>query len=289
MDGELRRVSRRAVLAAAGGAVASALAANGASADQTPALKGRIKQSVCRWCYSRMSLDDLCANAKSMGLTAIDLLSENDWPVVAKYGLICSMANGPGGIADGWNTVANHDRLVREAERLLPLVKQAGCPNMIIFSGNRRGISDAEGLANCEKGIRRIIKLAEDLNVTLCMELLNSKRDHHDYQCDHSAWGVELCKRIGSNHMKLLYDIYHMQIMEGDLCDTIQQNIQYIAHFHTGGVPGRNEIDQTQEVNYRRVMQTIAGTGFQGFVAHEFIPKRDPMASLKEAIAICDV
>jgi len=256
---------------------------------EAQALKGRIKQSVCRWCYGRMSLDDLCIQAKNMGLTAIDLLSENDWPIVAKHGLICSMANGPGGIADGWNTIANHDRLVREAERLLPLVKQAGYPNMIIFSGNRRGMSDAEGLANCEKGIRRIIKLAEDLGVTLCMELLNSKRDHHDYQCDHSAWGVELCKRIGSNRMKLLYDIYHMQIMEGDLCDTIQENIQYIGHFHTGGVPGRNEIDQTQEINYRRVMQTIAGTGFQGFVAHEFIPKRDPMASLREAIAICDV
>ncbi len=160
---------------------------------------------------------------------------------------------------------------------------------MIIFSGNRRGLSAAEGLENCAKGIKRITKLAEDLGVTLCMELLNSKRDHKDYQCDHTAWGVELVKRVGSGRFKLLYDIYHMQIMEGDVVSTVQENIPHLAHFHTGGIPGRHEIDETQELNYRRVAQAIAEAGFQGFIGHEFVPVRDPMTSLQQAVRICDV
>jgi hydroxypyruvate isomerase len=199
------------------------------------------------------------------------------------------MANGPGGIAEGWNRPADHDKLVAGSERLLPLVAAAGLPNMIVFSGNRRGISDSEGLENCAKGVKRITKLAEQLGVNVVMELLNSKVDHHDYQCDHTAWGVELCKRVGSERFKLLYDIYHMQIMEGDVIRTIQENIQHIAHFHTGGVPGRNEIDETQELNYRRIAQAIADTGFKGFFAHEFIPKRQPLASLEEAVRLCTV
>jgi len=291
-------MSRRTAMASIAGASGVLLAAN-AGAENAPAptapapqagpLKGRLKQSVCKWCYSKMSLDDLCAAAAAMGLKAIDLLGPEDWPTVKKHGLICAMANGPSTISDGWNKVEDHDKLVKESERLLPLVKEAGFPNMIVFSGNRRGISDADGLANCAKGLKRITKLAEDLGVTICMELLNSKRNHKDYQCDHTAWGAELCQRVGSERFKLLYDIYHMQIMEGDVIATIQENHQYIGHYHTGGVPGRAEIDETQELNYARIAQAIVDTGFQGYLAQEFIPKRDPIASLTQAAHICDV
>jgi len=288
---DITRVSRRSALGLMAG-IPSALVAGSAQAEgqEPPAnLKGRLKQSVCRWCYGAMPLEDLSRNAAAMGIRSVELLGPNDWPIVKKHGLTCAMANGPSGIVDGWNRLQDHDRLVQESERLLPLVKEAGLPNMIVFSGNRRGLSDAEGLQNCAKGLKRIMPLAEQLGVTVCMELLNSKRDHRDYQCDHTPWGVELVKRVGSERFKLLYDIYHMQIMEGDVIDTIQRNIQYLAHFHTGGVPGRNEIDATQELNYARIAQAIVDTGFQGYLAHEFIPKRDPMTSLQQAVRLCDV
>jgi hydroxypyruvate isomerase len=286
-------MTRRAAMASLAGASGVLLAAHagaeGAPAPAAGPLKGRLKQSVCKWCYSKMSLDDLCAAAVSIGLKAIDLLGPDDWPTVKKHGLICAMANGPSTISDGWNKVEDHDKLVKESERLLPLVKEAGFPNMIVFSGNRRGLSDADGLANCAKGLKRITKLAEDLGVTVCMELLNSKRNHKDYQCDHTAWGAELVQRVGSERFKLLYDIYHMQIMEGDVVATIEENHQYIGHYHTGGVPGRAEIDETQELNYARICQAIVDTGFQGYLAQEFIPKRDPIASLTQAARLCDV
>ena len=256
---------------------------------QNPPLKGRLKQSVCRWCYPKMSLDQLCAAAKSIGLQGIDLLNENEWPTLQKYRLTCAMANGPSGITDGWNRPQDHDKLVKESERMLPLVKAAGAPNMIVFSGNRRGLPDSDGLVNCAQGLKRIMPLAEQLGVNVTMELLNSKRMHKDYQCDHTAWGVELCKRVGSERFKLLYDIFHMQIMEGDIVDTIHENIKYLAHFHTGGVPGRNELDDTQELNYRPIAQAIFDSGFQGFVAHEFLPRHDPMISLRQAAILCDV
>ncbi len=273
----------------AGGAEAAAAQERPSQAVATTAGKGRLRQSVCKWCYGKMSLDELCQNAKAMGIQAIDLLGPNDWPTVKKHGLICAVANGPGGIENGWNRPDDHDKLVKESERILPLVAQAGLPNMIVFSGNRRGISDAEGLENCAKGLKRITPLAEKLGVTVIMELLNSKVNHKDYQCDHTAWGVELCKRVGSERFKLLYDIYHMQIMEGDVISSIQRYKDFIGHYHTGGVPGRNEIDETQELNYRRIAQAIVETGFTGYFAHEFIPRRDPMASLKQAVEICNV
>jgi hydroxypyruvate isomerase len=282
-------ITRRAML---GGATAAGIAAAGGALGEqapNPPIKGRLKQSACRWCYGGLSLDRLCEAGKAIGLQGIDLLGENDWAVCAKYGLTPSMANGPGNIPDGWNHVENHDRLVKGAERLLPLVKAAGAPNMILLSGNRRGIGDAEGMANCVTGVKRIIPLAEQLGVNIVMELLNSKRDHKDYQMDHTAWGVELCKRIGSERFKLLYDIYHMQIMEGDICATIAENIQYIGHFHTGGVPGRHELDETQELHWRRIAQAIVDSGFTGFVAHEFIPRRDPLTSLRQAVQLMDV
>lgn len=281
------QITRRAAIAGAAG-TAAALAARPAIAAE-PALKARLKQSASRGCYRKFALDELCENVKAMGLFGLDLLGQADWETVKKHGLICTMASGIGSIADGWNRVENHDRLVQTAERLIPAAAQAGVPNIITFSGNRRGLPDAEGLDNCAKGLQRITKVAEKEGVTVCMELLNSKRNHKDYQCDHTAWGVELCKKVNSPRFKLLYDIYHMQIMEGDICDTIRENIQYLGHFHTGGVPGRHEIDETQELDYTRICREIVDAGFTGYLAHEFTPTRDPMASLKNAVRICDV
>lgn len=285
------RWTRRSALTLAAGAVGSVLAsgAEGVPQEAVKPLKGRVKQSVCRWCYGGIPLDTLCTHAKEIGLVGIDLLHEDEWETVRPHGLTCTMAYGIGNIPDGWNHVENHDRLVAEAEKMIPKVSKAGWPNIITFSGNRRGLSDAQGLENCVTGLKRIAKLAEDNKVTVCMELLNSKRDHKDYQCDHTTWGVEVCKRIGSDRIKLLYDIYHMQIMEGDVCDTIRENITFIGHFHTGGVPGRHEIDDSQELNYARVARAIVASGFQGFVAHEFLPTHDSMTSLRQAAQICDV
>jgi hydroxypyruvate isomerase len=252
-------------------------------------LKARLKQSVCRWCYGGMSVDDLCKNAAAIGLKSVELLGEKEWSIPAKYGLTCAMANGPTTIPEGFNRAENHDGLVKESERLLPLVKEAGLPNMIVFSGNRRGMSDADGIKNCVAGLKRITPLAEKLGVTICMELLNSKVDHKDYQCDHTPWGVEVVKRVGSPRFRLLYDIYHMQIMEGDVIRTIRDNFEHIAHYHTGGVPGRHEIDETQELTYAAVCRAIVEKGFTGYLAQEFIPSRDPMTSLRAAAALCDV
>ena len=250
---------------------------------------GRIKQSVSRWCYGGLSLEQLCTASKKIGLSAIDLLDEKDWTTPKQFGLTCAMANGFGTIPKGFNHPDNHDKLVADAERMMPLAAAAGVPNIVCFSGNRAGLSDGEGITNCIAGLKRITPTAERVGVTLCLELLNSKVDHHDYQADHTAWGVEVVKGVGSPRLKLLYDIYHMQIMEGDVVHTIRQYSQHIAHYHTGGVPGRNEIDDTQELNYRRVAQAIADSGFTGFLAHEFVPKNEPIKSLGEAFAICDV
>ncbi|MBC7834458.1 MAG: TIM barrel protein [Phycisphaerales bacterium] len=253
------------------------------------ALKGRLKQSVCRWCYGSMALEELCKQAAAMGVQSVELLNEKEWSVPAQYGLTCAVANGPTSIGRGFNRLEHHDEFVKESERLLPLVKAAGIPSMIVFSGNRDGLSDAEGARNCITGLKRITPLAEKLGVTIVMELLNSKVDHGDYQCDRTPWGVEVVKGVGSPRFKLLYDIYHMQIMEGDVIRTIRDNLEHIAHFHTGGVPGRREIDQSQELNYPAICRAIVESGFTGYLAQEFIPSREPIASLREAVQICDV
>jgi len=250
---------------------------------------GRLKLSVSRWCYGSIPLDQLCDSAKSIGYKAIDLLDEPDWAVVKAHGLTCAMANGFGTIPVGFNRLEQHDKLVADGERMIPKAAAAGVPNIVCFSGNRGGLSDAEGIANCITGLRRLAPTAEKHGVTLCLELLNSKVDHKDYQADHTDWGVAVITGVGSPRVKLLYDIYHMQIMEGNVVATIRANAQHIAHFHTGGVPGRNEIDDTQELNYRRVMLAIADTGYTGYVAQEFVPKRDPLTSLRQAFEICDV
>ncbi|HYW49376.1 MAG TPA: TIM barrel protein [Gemmatimonadaceae bacterium] len=250
---------------------------------------GRIRQSVCRWCYQSIPLDTLARNVAAMGFRSIELLSENEWATIKPFGLTCAVANGPSTIPVGFNRISEHDRLVKESERLLPLVAAAGIPQMIVFSGNRAGMSDAEGLRNCAIGLKRIMPLAEKLGVTVIMELLNSKVDHKDYMCDHTAWGAALVKAVGSPRFKLLYDVYHMQIMEGDVIRTIRDNFPHIGHYHTGGVPGRHEIDDAQELNYPRIMKAIADLGFTGYVAQEFIPERTPMVSLREAYVLCNV
>ena len=255
-----------------------------------PLLKGRINHSVCRWCYSKIPLDDLCKAAKDIGIKSIELVGPDEWPTLKKYGLTSALPQGAGkGIEQGFNDPKLHDELVASYEAIFPKLKEAGYSTVICFSGNRRGMSDEEGAKNCAVGLKRLMPSAEKYGITMIMELLNSKVNHKDYMCDHTAWGADLCKRVGSNNFKLLYDIYHMQIMEGDIIRNIRDYNQYIGHYHTGGNPGRNEIDETQEIYYPAVMKAIVETGFKGFVAQEFIPKRDPLTSLKEAVLLCDV
>ena len=254
-------------------------------------LKGNINHSVSRWCFDSLNLETLCIEAKKLGITGIDLVGPEAWPTLKKHGLVSTMCNGAElNLVDGFNDSQFHEKLIQRYTEMIPRVAEAGYKNLICFSGSRRGKTDEEGWTNCVIGLQQLIPLAEKHNVTLVMELLNSKIDHKDYQCDRTSWGVELVKRINSNNFKLLYDIYHMQIDEGDVIRTIKNNIQYIAHFHTAGVPGRNEIDGTQELNYPAIMRPIAGTGFKGFVCQEFIPKNpDKLASLQQAITICDI
>jgi len=260
-------------------------------ATETYKLKGNIHHAVCRWCFNDLAIDALCAAAKDMGIQGIDLVGPQDWPVLQKYGLQSSMCNGAEiGLSEGWNDKQYHSQLVKNYSDMIPLVSKAGYKNLICFSGNRNGKDDETGLRNCAEGLKKILPLAEKHNVVLVMELLNSKIDHKDYQCDHTAWGVELAKRTGSENFKLLYDIYHMQIDEGDVIRTIQESHPYIAHYHTAGVPGRHEIDESQELYYPAIMRAIQETGFKGFVAQEFLPvQADKLASLKQAIKICDV
>ncbi len=284
-------ITRRTAVKATAASIATGLSAEGIFAQQTmqPHQKGRLKQSACRWCYKDMSMDDLCRNAVEMGMVAIDLVKPEEWPIVQKYGLVPSMVYGGGTIPDGWNRKESHDRLEKETKEAIDRAVAAKLPNVITFSGNRRGMSDEEGKENCILGLRRVKKMAEDSGVTINMELLNSKVNHHDYMCDHTAWGVDVMKGVDSPRVKLLYDIYHMQIMEGDIIRTITDNFQYIGHFHTGGVPGRHELDDTQELQWRTIAKAIADLNFQGYFAHEFIPTRDPMTSLRQAVNLCAV
>lgn len=258
-------------------------------------LKGNINHSVCQWTYGFMPLDELCAEAKKMGLKAIDLIGPKDWPTLQKHGLECSMCyiGGKVSLNEGWNNPKFHDQLIKDYLEAIPLVAKAGYKNLICFSGNRNGMDDATGLKNCVEGLKKILPLAEQHNVIIQMELLNSKVDHKDYMCDKTPWGVELCKQLGSSNFKLLYDIYHMQIDEGDVIRTIRDNHQYIGHYHTAGVPGRHEIDETQELFYPAIMKAILDTGHKGYVAQEFIPTgkttKDKLEALKYAVKVCDV
>jgi hydroxypyruvate isomerase len=252
--------------------------------------KGRLKQGVTSGVFGRqMSFEDRCMHAARLGAVCFDLVQPAQWPIVQKYGLLPNMTPGGGKLTDACNDKTLHAEIEKQFRENLPMAAKAGVRTVITFSGNRRGKSDAEGLDNCYEILKKVAPIAEDQGVTICMELLNSKVNHKDYQCDHTAWGVELCKRVNSPRFKLLYDIYHMQIMEGDVIRTIRDNIQYIAHFHTAGNPGRHEFDDTQELNYRGIAQAIVDTGYTGFLSHEYSPLKDPLTSLDQALTICDV
>ena len=285
------KLSRRSALLSTAAAAAASLTTRIEAADAASGLKGRIHHSVCKWCYPKTSLEDLAQFAKELGMSSIELLEVKEIPTVNKYGLTCAMVSGiPGGIGTGLNRLENHDQIVEWFAATAPEVVKVGCQNVICFSGNRKGQADEEGIKNCTTGLKRLLPIAEKHKLTLVMELLNSKVNHADYQCDTSKWGVALCESVGSERFKLLYDIYHMQIMEGDVIATIKKHHKWFAHYHTGGVPGRNEIDDSQELFYPAIMKAIADTGFKGHVAQEFIPKRpDVLASLKQGVMICDV
>lgn len=288
-----RRSALKKIVAASGTVAAMSMShrINAAEAMLSQDLKGKVNHSVCRWCYNSIPLEDLCKSAKEIGLASVELVGPEEWPILKKYGLTSALPWGAGkGITEGFNNPLLHDELVASYEDIIPKVANAGFNQIICFSGNRNGLDDEKGIENCAVGLKRLMKTAEKYKVTMVMELLNSKVNHADYQCDHTEWGVALCDKVGSDSFKLLYDIYHMQIMEGDVIATIRKYNKYISHYHTGGVPGRNEIDETQELNYPAIMKAILETGFKGFVAQEFVPKReDKMASLKQGVQICDV
>jgi len=293
---ESRRSAVKNLLGGAALLTASPLISSFDRAPQNsyPALKKNINHSVCKWCYDGIPFEELCAAAKKMGMTAIDLASPKDWPTMKKYGLYSSMCNGAEiNLVDGFNDKQFHDQLYKNYSEYIPLMAKEGYKNLICFSGNKRDTDDETGWNNCAEGIKRLLPIAEKHNVVLVMELLNSRVDHKDYHCDKSAWGIELVKRVGSENFKLLYDIYHMQIDEGDVIRTIKDNHQYFAHYHTGGVPGRHEIDETQELYYPAIMKAIVETGYKGYVAQEFIPsskeKDKQLAALRNAVKICDV
>ena len=253
-------------------------------------LKGNINHSVCRWCYNHMTLEALVQASKEIGITSVELLDASEWNVVIQAGLTCAMGNGTTlGLTTGFNDPQWHRQLLKEYSESIPKAAHAGLKNIICFSGNRNGMDDRRGMENCARGLEPVLAIARQYNITMCIELLNSRVDHPDYQCDRTEWGVELCEKVGSPDLKLLYDIYHMQIMEGDVIARIRQYAKYIAHYHSGGVPGRHEIDETQELYYPAIMKAIVTTGFSGFIGHEFLPVNDPMQSLRDGVLRCDV
>jgi len=273
----------------------SLLASSGAltlSAQDLPKVerKGRLKQGVTRGVFGKgMEFEDMCRNAARLGVKGFDLIGAKDWPTAKKYGLLPTMCPGAGGIETGLNRKDLHDKFEADFKNNITAAAEAGAPNVITLSGTRKGMPDDQGMDNCVAILKRVAPIAEDKGITICLELLNSKVNHPDYMCDHTAWGAEVCKRVGSPRVKLLYDIYHMQIMEGDIIRTIRQNIQYIGHFHTAGNPGRHEFDDTQEMNYAGIAKAIVDLGYTGYFSHEYSPLKDPLKSLDEALRICDV
>ena len=283
----ISRLAGAAAVTAAGIPFTGAFAGHGSENNK---LKGNIRHSVSQWCYGSIPLDEFAAACKGMGLESIELLNEDQWPVVKKHGLTCAVGYATDmGIPKGFNRIENHEKLIADFEAMIPKAAAAGVPNLICFSGNRNGLTDTEGLINCAKGLRKLMPLAEKHGVTIVMELLNSY-GHADYQCDKSPWGAALCEMVGSERFKLLFDIYHMQIMEGNIIENIRKFHPYIGHYHTGGVPGRNELDETQELYYPAIMKAILATGYKGFVGQEFVPTwDDKLKSLKASVVICDV
>jgi len=283
----ISRVAGVAAVTAAGIPLTGVFAGEG---KEDGKLKGKIRHSVSQWCYGDIPLEKFAEECKKMGIQSIELLSEKEWPVVKKYGLTCAIGYATDwGIPKGFNRIENHEKLIADFSAMIPKAAAAGVPNLICFSGNREGQPDNEGMINCAKGLRQLMPLAEKHGVTIVMELLNSF-GHADYQCDKTPWGSALCEMVGSERFKLLYDIYHMQIMEGNIIDTIRKYHPYIGHYHTGGVPGRNELDETQELNYPAIMKAIVETGYTGFVGQEFVPTwENKLDALRKCIMICDV
>jgi len=282
------RLARRTALKGLAASTALAGMTWTAHAAEKLSLKGRIKQAACPGAFGKSTLERKCEIAVELGLKGLDFIDAKEWPTLAKFGLICTMVRSHS-LTKGLNRIEHHEECLAAIRKGIDQAAEAGYPNVICFSGNRAGISDELGLKNCVVGLKQVAGYAEEKKITLCMELLNSKRNHKDYQCDHTAWGVEMCKQVGSPRVKLLYDIYHMQIQEGDIIATIRESIQYFGHIHTAGVPGRNEIDDTQELYYPAIMRAIAETKYDGYVAHEYGPKRDAYQSLRKAVEICDV
>lgn len=276
-----------AAVIAAGSPVSSVF---GAAAQGEMKLKGNIHHSVSQWCYGDIPIEDFAKACREMGIESVELLGEKDWPVIAKAGLKCAVGYATDwGIPRGFNRIENHEKLISDFETMIPRAAAAGVPNLICFSGNREGLNDNEGLINCAKGLRRLMPSAEKHGVTIIMELLNSY-GHKDYQCDKTSWGAALCEMVGSERFRLLYDIYHMQIMEGNIIENITKYSSYLGHIHTGGVPGRHELDETQELYYPAIMKALVQTGYKGFVGQEFVPsQKDKLASLRKCIMICDV
>jgi len=264
--------------------------AQAARTESAVVRKGRIRQSVCRWCYQGIALEELCALSAKIGLKGIDLLQPEEWSIPRRYGLVCTMGYAGGGdIGNAMNRVENHAAIEEAFRRNIPMAAKMNVPNVITFSGNRNGMAESEGARNTVLGLNRVKKIAEDNGVTINLELLNSRKDHHDYMADRTTWGVQVMEQVNSPNVKLLYDIYHMQIMEGDLIQTIRDNIRWIGHFHTGGVPGRHELNDQQEVQWDGVMRAIAELDFKDYVAHEFVPRGDPLAGLRQSVDLCDV
>lgn len=283
--------SRRAMIAGAAGAAGLMAVPFAFSAEDKAAKKGnsRIRQSISKWCYNgKLKYDELCQHAVRIGYQAIDLVGPEDWPTLKKYGLVASMCPGSGSIPKGWNRRENHAAQIEEMKKSIDVTAEAGWPNVICFSGNSEGQPDEEGIAICIEGLKQVVGYAEKKNITICMEYLNSKVNHKDYAFDNMAYGVAIAKGLGSERFGVLYDIYHAQIMEGDIIRTIRENHPYIKHYHTGGNPGRNEIDDSQEIFYPAIMRAIIETGYKGFVGQEFVPKGDPVKALEQAFSICD-
>ena len=286
-------VSRRSffkslAVGTAAATVPGTLLAQTADSIEALTVKGNIRQSVSKWCFGDIPLDEFCKVCKKFGMVGVDLIEEKDWDTVNKNDMIVTMGIGVSSIGRGFNRCQDHDEFVEGFERLIPIAAEKKVPNLICMSGNRGGVSDEEGLENCVIGLKRVVPTAEKHGITIVLELLNSKRDHKDYQADHTDWAARIVRKVGSERLKLLYDIYHMQIMEGDLIETIKRNADVIGHYHTGGVPGRQDLDDKQEIYYPAVMQAIKETGFKGFVAHEFLPKNG-LQSLRDAVKLCDV
>jgi hydroxypyruvate isomerase len=284
-------IKRRNFLTTLAGAGALAALGVTSSTAQAEPRTGRLKQAVCGGVFSGLKLDleGMCREAAKLGVWGIDLVGPKAFPLLKQYGLVPTMVPGGGGINNGINNKKSHAEIDRRLREAIQAAAEAGAPNVILLSGDRKGISDEEGLDNSAQFLNQVKAFAEDKQVTLCMELLNSKVDHPGYMCDSTKWGVEMCKRVNSPRVKLLYDIYHMQIMEGDVIRTIKNNIQYIGHFHTAGNPGRHEFDDTQELNYVGISKAIAGLGYQGYMAHEYSPTRDPLGTLEKMLKICTV